>query len=1218
MVDLVVSSGQILQNSNITSQTVSISDGGSAYYNTVLNRGAVIINDGSSEFLYISSGTVTVNNTGVAKNNYIYSKGLLNINSGGLVNNNYISAGGNLTVNSSGSANNNYIYNSGNLNVYGGSINNTHISMGGTVKVSSGALAENNFIYGFSGYTTNTSADLIIYNGGSADHNYISGGGSLSVTNGGFANNNYIYSSGTLNIYSGGSVGVTSVGENGSITLNSNANWSTDNFSLITLDSKAKFIVQSGAVLHDMVLSNQGSFVIGAGGAASNITIDGGVLFNNSATVFQNITFGSKGGTLGFDGNYSLTQNLLSDYKFNSNAILELTNGATLSGAILSAGTLKIGTDGSSFKNIINGGSLIINYSSSWNNGGKPNLYGTIFGSNGGTLILQQGVWDGGEISQLNGLNSNVHLFLVNGEETYKGGGLNNTNITSQYVTASGGNTSVYNTSINTGAHFDLYYGRASNVTINSGGNFNLYNSAYADDIILNNGSMNVIYTKDRENGAYISNITINSGAVLNTTSANIENMIFNNGIVNIIAGYLRSAQINSTNTFYASNTILRRVEINSNAVLHLLNIKNAQHNDSEFITINNGGTLDVINADNAINPLIMSTTINSGGIFNISNYNYNVTPIVYNTFISNGGVFNANNTYISDTTILSGGILNVNSGLTVSTIVNSGATLNISNDGSAYMTFVSSGANINVVSGGVIDQTTIIENGNLSIGYHGVLLNATINSNASVVIGEGGKLSGVVTLKQGGYIYINTSAGGIIDLLNSASIPTMRSYQDLISTNDMARIVISGTGSATTVISGFTGNNPEDSNTIVLDGVTQNDVTGVTYPDNDHVIFNLKDGSTVTLNVAGIGNYGYELGSDANGNVVFEVCFLAGTMIETPDGFCAVENITIGDLVMTYDYRTKTKNPRPVTWVGHKKKIVEKKSTYDESEYPVRILKGALAENIPNKDLLLTPEHCLFFDGKFIPVRMLVNDNSIFYDTSFTQYDYYHIETENHSVIIADGVLTESYLDTGNRHIFNHDQNVIDTSFNHPKSWEDDAAALLTVTRDVVEPIYQNIFNRISKDQLNTKTTIMTKDPDLYLITDKGKVITQKTSQINNKLTFTLPADTQGVWIMSRTSRPCDVIGSFIDDRRYLGVLVGDITLQRNGKTYDITTHTKTDCLSGWDVKENIPCRWTNGKAFLPLNIKKHCSIHTRLTLTIVSDHSYIIESVNNNRKIA
>jgi hypothetical protein len=36
--------------------------------------------------------------------------------------------------------------------------------------------------------------------------------------------------------------------------------------------------------------------------------------------------------------------------------------------------------------------------------------------------------------------------------------------------------------------------------------------------------------------------------------------------------------------------------------------------------------------------------------------------------------------------------------------------------------------------------------------------------------------------------------------------------------------------------------------------------------------------------------------------------------------------------------------------------------------------------------------------------------------DNTRSTVTYYHVELEEHSVVIADGVLTESYLDVGNR----------------------------------------------------------------------------------------------------------------------------------------------------------------------------------------------------------
>ena len=78
---------------------------------------------------------------------------------------------------------------------------------------------------------------------------------------------------------------------------------------------------------------------------------------------------------------------------------------------------------------------------------------------------------------------------------------------------------------------------------------------------------------------------------------------------------------------------------------------------------------------------------------------------------------------------------------------------------------------------------------------------------------------------------------------------------------------------------------------------------------------------------------------------------FLPGTMIEIPSGVCAIEDLKIGDLVMIYDPISQSKISLPIKWIGHKKTSVKANLLNDEAGYPVRILKNAIAENIPNKD---------------------------------------------------------------------------------------------------------------------------------------------------------------------------------------------------------------------------------------------------------------------------
>nr|WP_252354002.1 Hint domain-containing protein [Acetobacter sp. P5B1] len=315
--------------------------------------------------------------------------------------------------------------------------------------------------------------------------------------------------------------------------------------------------------------------------------------------------------------------------------------------------------------------------------------------------------------------------------------------------------------------------------------------------------------------------------------------------------------------------------------------------------------------------------------------------------------------------------------------------------------------------------------------------------------------------------------------------------------------------------------------------------------------------------------------------------CFLPGVKIRTTSGDVAVENIHTGDKVLAHIDGLDCE--RSVVWVGKSRKTVVNGLSDDEAGYPVRILKNALADGVPYQDMLITAEHCLFLEGCFVPVRMLVNGKSIFYDHSITSYDYYHIETEEHSVIIADGALTESYLDTGNRSSFVSDGNIV-TLHSHAKTWDGDAAAPLEVKTDFVEPLFKALMQRAA-DVTNRRNDAsqgqMTHDHALYLVTNSGCMLHPVRQTGNQTLSFMIPPGTSTVRLMSRSSRPSDVIGPFVNDRRHLGVLIGQVMMLTASRMEEIMTHLQDAPLIGWHAPEQDTARWTNGNAILPLGNK-------------------------------
>ncbi|WP_122050498.1 Hint domain-containing protein [Asaia bogorensis] len=316
---------------------------------------------------------------------------------------------------------------------------------------------------------------------------------------------------------------------------------------------------------------------------------------------------------------------------------------------------------------------------------------------------------------------------------------------------------------------------------------------------------------------------------------------------------------------------------------------------------------------------------------------------------------------------------------------------------------------------------------------------------------------------------------------------------------------------------------------------------------------------------------------------LVYDKCFLKGTMIRTDRGDIAVENLVVGDRVIAFVNGKEV--AREIIWTGRRSTSVRQGLPDDEAGYPVRIRRNAIAENIPNKDLLVTPEHAMFLDGAFVPARMLVNGRSIFYDRTITHFDYYHIETAEHSIIWSDGALSESYLDTGDRSAFSLNSPVVHLLNAPENDWARDAAAALRVDRDFVEPLHARL--QVRADELNFGSVAppmrITSDPDLRLIDLTGREF-RAIRSVNGSHVFMVPADAEAVRIVSRTSRPVDMVGPFHDDRRHLGVLVGKIQVWEAGETRYLDAHLKTDNLSGWANREAGEHRWTTGNALLPL----------------------------------
>ncbi|MEM7719944.1 MAG: Hint domain-containing protein [Pseudomonadota bacterium] len=144
-------------------------------------------------------------------------------------------------------------------------------------------------------------------------------------------------------------------------------------------------------------------------------------------------------------------------------------------------------------------------------------------------------------------------------------------------------------------------------------------------------------------------------------------------------------------------------------------------------------------------------------------------------------------------------------------------------------------------------------------------------------------------------------------------------------------------------------------------------------------------------------------------------VCFTPGTVLETPDGMKPVEHLVAGDCVVTKDG-----GAQPILWAGSRN--VSGARLYAMPDLrPVRIREGALGGERPEGDLIVSPDHRMLISGPqaqllwgetevLVAARDLVDGTRISRDLAAKSVTYYHLMLEQHHVVIANGVETESF----------------------------------------------------------------------------------------------------------------------------------------------------------------------------------------------------------------
>ncbi len=132
-------------------------------------------------------------------------------------------------------------------------------------------------------------------------------------------------------------------------------------------------------------------------------------------------------------------------------------------------------------------------------------------------------------------------------------------------------------------------------------------------------------------------------------------------------------------------------------------------------------------------------------------------------------------------------------------------------------------------------------------------------------------------------------------------------------------------------------------------------------------------------------------------------MCYLRGTRILTPLGEVAVEALRIGDRVVT-----RFGGTRAIQWIGR-----QVFAAHSVAEFPVHIRAGALGEQMPARDLWVSPGHSMLIEGRLILAKLLVNGVTITQGPVMgAVIEYFNLDLGEHDCVIAEGTWSETFAD--------------------------------------------------------------------------------------------------------------------------------------------------------------------------------------------------------------
>ncbi|WP_372840207.1 Hint domain-containing protein [Phaeovulum sp.] len=142
--------------------------------------------------------------------------------------------------------------------------------------------------------------------------------------------------------------------------------------------------------------------------------------------------------------------------------------------------------------------------------------------------------------------------------------------------------------------------------------------------------------------------------------------------------------------------------------------------------------------------------------------------------------------------------------------------------------------------------------------------------------------------------------------------------------------------------------------------------------------------------------------------------CFTPGTLVATPRGEVAVEELRAGDRVITRD-----NGLQQIRWVG--KRVLDRAELSAAPHLrPVLIRAGSLGNGLPERDMLVSPNHrmlvandrtALYFEEHevLVAAKHLIDNKGVL-SVEVLGTTYLHFLFDRHEVVLANGAWTESF----------------------------------------------------------------------------------------------------------------------------------------------------------------------------------------------------------------